>query len=603
MSGFVAIYHLDGAPADPRWLEAATRFMQFRGPDAQQWRVDGPVGLGCALLRTTFEAEHEQQPFSLDGDVWVVADARIDGRDDLIAGLRTRDRTVATEATDVELILHAYHAWGEACVEHLIGDFAFVVWDGRARRLFCARDHFGATPFYYAHIGNMLLISNTLNVLRLHPDVPDTLDESTIGEFLLFHLRPASDATTFAAIWRLRPAHVLTAAGGDVRVHRYWQPPDDVDWVRYRQPQEYVERFRALFESAVGDRLRTDRVGTALSGGMDSTSVAATAHRLLTADGRPFELRGATIAYRRLIPDQEEHFARQVADAYGFPTEVYVAEDYITREPPARPTHVWPEPWALPDLTAEEDINRHVADYARVLLMGFGGDPLMSASRASWGLALRAGDWRSLILAVRPRLGGLRRKWLRGHQMVWPFPAFLDAGFVARYDLRERWAARVALTSRRYDQVRGMAGDALWENLFNSADPGFTGVPVKARWPFFDLRLVNFILTVPPAPWCRKKHLLREAMCGILPESVRQRPKTILQGHPHYVLLQERGYPPWVHVLAGAPDLAGYVNQPALCDLLQQPDAVHPVVHGQVGSVVNLAYWLQHQRRPQSVSN
>src|SRR5881397_3492359 len=126
MSGIVAVLNVDGAPVDPGVLDRMTAALRFRGPDAQRrWRGDGDaglgraVGLGHALLRTTWESARERQPASLDGRVWVTADARVDGRRELIRTLRAKGRDVAEAAPDVELLLHAYHVWELECVEHL----------------------------------------------------------------------------------------------------------------------------------------------------------------------------------------------------------------------------------------------------------------------------------------------------------------------------------------------------------------------------------------------------------------------------------------------------------------------------------------------------
>src|SRR5215210_2283123 len=114
MSGIVGIITADGAPVDQDLLRQMTDFMTFRGPDAQDVWIDGHVGFGHAMLRTTWEAQGEQQPCSLDGQVWITADARIDGQADLIAGLKAKGCPVREGATDAELILHAYQTWGEA---------------------------------------------------------------------------------------------------------------------------------------------------------------------------------------------------------------------------------------------------------------------------------------------------------------------------------------------------------------------------------------------------------------------------------------------------------------------------------------------------------
>src|SRR5213594_1956722 len=127
MSGIVGVFNIDNSPVDRALLHRMTEFMSFRGPDAQQVWVDGNVGFGHTLLKTTEESEDEHQPFTLDGLVWIVADARVDAQTDLIAKLAAHGEHVKRKATDVELLLRAYRTWGEECVEHLLGDFAFAV--------------------------------------------------------------------------------------------------------------------------------------------------------------------------------------------------------------------------------------------------------------------------------------------------------------------------------------------------------------------------------------------------------------------------------------------------------------------------------------------
>ena len=196
-------------PVDREWLEEAAGFLEFRGPDARQVWADGAVGMGHTLLRTTRESERERQPCTLDGQVWIAADARVDGRAELIGKLESAGRRVVREATDPELILHAYAVWREKSLEHLIGDFAFILWDGPRRLLFCARDQFGVKPFYYAEAGRSLLCSNTLNCLRRHPGIGDELNDLAIADFLIFDRNQDSGETCFAASGGSRPAHFL----------------------------------------------------------------------------------------------------------------------------------------------------------------------------------------------------------------------------------------------------------------------------------------------------------------------------------------------------------------------------------------------------------
>ena len=283
MSGIVGIVHFDGMPVDRHLLRRMADFMAFRGPDAQEIWIDGNVGFGHALLKTTDDSERERQPFTLDGQVRIVSDARVDARSELIAKLKAKGHEdLSSGAEDVELILRAYQVWDENCVEHLLGDFAFAIWDGPRQRLFCARDHLGVKPLFYAYIGQRLIFSNTLGCIRQHPAVSDKLNDLAIADFLLFDVNQDKATTTFADIQRLQPAHTAMWSGSGLRLQRYWTLPID-EPIYYRRHQDYVDRFRELLRQAVGDRIRTNRVGIFMSGGLDSTTLAASAHGLLSA--------------------------------------------------------------------------------------------------------------------------------------------------------------------------------------------------------------------------------------------------------------------------------------------------------------------------------
>ena len=203
MSGIVGILNLDGSPVDHSLLRRLADYLTFRGPEAQEIWSQGPVGLGHAWLRTAEDTRPDTQPLSLDGQVWIVADARIDGRAELRQQLSSCGCHDLEEVPDAELILHSYLIWGEKCVKHLLGDFAVAIWDGPQRQLFCARDHFGIKPFYYAQVGNRLVFSNTLDCVRLHPQVSDKLNDLALGDFLLFDFNQDQSTTTFADIRRL----------------------------------------------------------------------------------------------------------------------------------------------------------------------------------------------------------------------------------------------------------------------------------------------------------------------------------------------------------------------------------------------------------------
>ncbi len=326
MSGIVGILHLDGAPVDAELLQRLVDFQKFRGPDAQRLWISGQVGLGHTLLKTSDESTHECQPFHLGDNIWIAADARVDGRSELVAKLTAAGQNAPSNATDAELILRSYRAWGEACLEHLLGDFAFAIWDGREQKLFCARDQMGVKPFYYASIGSLLVFSNTLDCVRQHPAVSDRLNDLAIADFLLFDINQDAATTSYSDIRRLPAAHSLRCERAAVSIRRYWTL-SVTEPVRFQRESEYIEQFRALLEQAVEDRLRTKSAGILMSGGLDSTTVAATARRILAVNGNENGLFAGTLALDKLTPDDERHYATLVAGALKIPIQFQTADD------------------------------------------------------------------------------------------------------------------------------------------------------------------------------------------------------------------------------------------------------------------------------------
>ena len=232
----------------------------------------------------------------------IFANARIDARDEPLP--------------DAELILKAYQTWGDDCVKHLLGDFAFAIWDDSRRRLFCARDHFGVKPFFYTHTADGFNFSSKLKDLR----VSTTLNEIAIGDYLVFGVNQDQSTTIFKDIQRLPPGHTLTVENNQIKVQRYWTPSLPTE-IRFRDPESYVERFSELLSLAIKDRLRTDRVAISMSGGLDSTSLAAIALKHA-------EVAGFTVVYDSLIPDEERHYSSLAAGHLGIPITHLNADKY-----------------------------------------------------------------------------------------------------------------------------------------------------------------------------------------------------------------------------------------------------------------------------------
>jgi len=560
--------------------------------------------MGHALLRTKYESKGERQPANVEESYWIVADARLDARKELIAELQGTDRNVGSDAPDCDLILHAYAAWGTTCVDHLRGDFSFALWDARHKQLFCARDHFGVKPFYYARLGEIVLCSNTLNCIRQHPAVSARLNDLAIADFLLVDMIREPGATSFADIQRLPPAHVLSFEAGTISVRRYWTLPVSSP-VRHKVSSECVEQFQELLDRAVSDRLRTNNVAVLMSGGLDSPTVAATARRMLASNGNgaAAELCAYTEVFRTLIPHEEGHYAKLVAEALKIPIEFHVSDEAVWQDL-NREDNRWPEPMHSPGSDGGIAQMRQISVRGRVALTGFGGDPALSSLLSAHFLQLLksrqfrraladaiwylAAEGRFSRLYVRTRL----RRWFASKKETSWYPEWLNRDLEKRLGLRERWQTFIR-TPNSNRAVRPTAYEAmvdpLWPNLFEGYDPGLTGVPVEVRHPFFDLRLVEFLMALPALPWCSDKELLREAARGILPDAVRLRRKTPLFADPLIALL-ERPESAWVDSFEGVPELAQYVERSLIPKVLGEKDAWNAWINLRP---LSLNFWLR----------
>jgi asparagine synthase (glutamine-hydrolysing) len=573
----------DGAPVDGALLKELARFLKYRAPDGCEVWAQGNVGLGHSMLRTTREASNERQPASLDGQIWIVADARIDCRAELESKLSTAGCRIRHDAPDSELILHAYTTWRENCVQHLRGDFAFAIWDSARRTLFCARDHFGVKPFYYATIGDLFLFSNTLNCMRQHLAVSDELNESAIADFLLFGLNCDEATTTYRDVQRLPPAHFFSVSPEGIRVQRYWSAPTD-GRIRYANENEYVEHFQSVLKSAVSDRLRADRVGIFLSGGVDSSSVAAMARELSSTPDGTADLRAYTIVYDKLIADQDGEHARLAADFFRIPIRQMAVDDLPLFDRWDDTELAWPEPVDDPLFAGLFDQFQMIAEDCRIVLSGEGSDNLMYfemlpyaedlVSRKEWGQLVN--DVPSYLAKRKSPWPGIRRRaknLFREDPKATAFPSWIAPDFAKRTNAEARWNERSQFSAGERHPLLPSGHGSLalphWAHLFENENPGVTRQPVEVRHPFMDLRVVEFLLALPPYPWFLEKKLLRDAMVGRIPEVIRSRPKTPLAGDPLVEMLG-RSQAKWVDQVNWGEEVTRFVSPSAIGSLAKE---------------------------------
>jgi len=572
MSGFCGWIGFD---ADRALFARMIDALSTTAPDGSASWIDERVALGYAHFAVD---EHQAMlPATLDGRTFITGDLRLDDRESLADLLgASHDRA------DYELVLRAYARWGNECAAQLLGDFAFAIWSRDTRELFCARDHFGTKPFYFARRGSGFVFASAVGPLRLHPIVSNEIDRGAIEDFLLFGWHQDRESTTFRDIRCLGAAHSMRVNASGVKTTEYWTLPIE-DPMR----GDPVEGFRDVLSRAVRDRMPS-KVTVSLSGGLDSSAITSMA-RDVTQNIDAF-----TIVFDSLIPDDERPFATSVANGLGVPLHLIDGGAYRLFEERAPKD----QPGNDPLSAIASDLHAEAAARARVMLAGQGGDAVMYASHSYFFRMLRRGR---LLRFAREIAGytwkkrrlpplGLRssfRRALHVRKSIEPPPPWVRGG-----DVVERW--------RRYfgdepdvhptrPQAYNILGGAGWQRLSEYLDPAAMRVPLEYRNPYLDVRVVRFVLRVPPMPWFAEKELLRRAMIGKLPEEVRTRRKTPLRVDPTHVLMTRQAEE-LASIVERSEAIEPFVDRVRAASAIRNP-ARTPFESYLLGFSVGLALW------------
>lgn len=608
MSGIAAIYHGNGRPIDPKMMVKMVQAMVHRGPDGMTHWVNGTIGFGHCLMHTTPESLQEHQPVS-DGGCWLVWDGRLDNRLELLSALESEEIGCGAQ-TDPELVLGAYQLWGQQCVERLVGEFAFVVWDERTCTLFGARDRIGLKPFYYCSNGPTLLIASEAKaLLRVLEKMPEPDDEMVLAVLLAECREPDNHRSLFAGIHRLPPGHIMSVKGGQLRIERYWQI-DPGKLTIYRQPGAYVEHFLALFTEAVRCRTRSAfPIGCFLSGGLDSSSITAVA----ASCGATVE---AFTAYSDDPLSDERRYARQVCEAAGIRQWELTG---TSRNPLKGLDQTL---WEVESPLVSTDRNGPAlaallhSRNCRIVFDGEGGDQLLDEDGYLADLFIRTNPIRFLRETQRfAQWRGDRFKYLLqdtlttalsarlracGKRILRRVPPWMNQDLARTHHLAVRMCTpRVPIAfpfrcqTVAYEDV--LSPYFLLKLELEEREAAFGG---RATWyPFLDSRLLEFILSIPWHQFChdgQRKWLLRQAMKGALPETIRLRQgkgdwanvmdqslKSVCRCDPPEPLANHSGM------------IERYIDLWGARQMVQQYLAGRRRVRWEVWSLIALDHWLQ----------
>lgn len=561
MRGISGLVRFDSAPVNPAQIGAMIGAMAICPTDRIQTWCEGSAGLAHLVQNILPEDRFEAQPLvNPERGFALVTDALLDNRDELAADFGWTAHEAATKA-DSAFVLAAYERWGEECPARLEGGFTLAVWHPRKRRLFAAVDPLGFRPFYYSQRAGRFGFASTLKGLFALTDVSRELNEAVFAAHVA-GVQSVDPETLYRDVQRINGGHRLTIDPMGCRIARYWNP-DPHRILRLRSDAEYLEAYRAEFERAVKTAMRRRRgeVGIMLSGGLDSSAVAAVAGRMLARDGRRLQaihqFRPGVSRYRAPLRELDES-----PYVEAFRTEApHIDFHHVASESEAAPFSDWDAffddhlvPFrGLPLQTDPQLANLLDRLEIGMLLNGLGGNYLASLECHPTGylthLAItgRCSTWLREIRGHHriygPSLRHLVRRTAIGPALRWrrrwqsPPVREFDGVRLLHPELRARTGIEGRL--REHEQswhalpwnFRARLHRILTEVTVQQTGtaPSVIGrhrATRRSGAPMFDRRFNEFCLALPFDQQIRDgrdRRLIRESMRGLLPDAVRLR--------------------------------------------------------------------------------
>ena len=580
-----------------------------RGPDDEGIYIDENVGLGHRRLSIVDVAAGHQPMTNEDGSLYIIYNGEVYNHADYRDELESRGHIYRTHC-DTETILHLYEDYGDACVEHLRGMFAFAIWDRNKRELFIARDRLGVKPLYYVHTddGSLYFASEIKALLEARAIKPE-LNFRAFSDYLANHAT-SGEETLFVGVKRLMPGHTLTWCDGEIKIKKYWDVSFEKVGADGRSDKDYIAEWSELFRKSVELRLMADvPLGMFLSGGIDSSAIAAVMSTLVNEPIKTF-----SVAFKEREANELE-YARLVARAYNTDHhEVVVSpEDFFA----ALPDLIWheDEPLAHPSSVALYFVSRLAAQHVKVVLTGEGSDELMAgyARYRKTILNLAVGErYHRMVPAgvrdlIRGQIAGMSASKLRAKlsRTFLSLSPDIESIYFDNFAVFPRSAQQQLLTRDTVDRIHGIdpyAGvrrvlsetdaESLLDRLLYAdiktylhellmkQDQMSMAASLESRVPFLDHKLVEFTSSLPERLKLRRwttKYVLRQSMKGVLPEQILTRPK---MGFPVPIGAWFRG--------AYAPVLDEYVlGSRALERGIFNADTVRTLVNEHKGGVAN----------------
>lgn len=554
IAGWINLENNRGANHSEAVLHAMCERMKHRGPDSEGLWLDEKVALGMRRLSIIDLHTGEQPVYSEDKSVVVVMNGELYNFREVRASLEKLGHKFETN-TDTEILPHLYEEYGEAMLDHINGMFAFALWDKRQQKLLIARDRFGEKPLYYGMFDGKLIFASELKVLLANPSVKGKIDLDSLRSYLSFDYVPAPNSI-FRGISKLPAAHFLSVEQGEIKTRRYW----NLTWEKKetKSLESSAEELRELLSDAVRMRLVADvPLGILLSGGVDSSSVAAFATQFSSERVKTFSIGFEEDSF------DESKYARQVAahlntEHYEEKLSVEKAADLISE------IGLWlDEPLSDGSLIPTFMLSRFVRKHVTVALGGDGGDEIFAGYPMYYAHKI-AGIYNGIPGVFRNKLiePVVNNLPVSSKNLSFDYKAkrFVRA---SKYDLVTRhhsWFGSFSIDEQQKllskDVLETTSNDIyknakdlleicdaaneiermqfldinfyMAEDILTKVDRASMAVSLEVRAPFLDPRIAQFAAQIPleyKLKGSKGKYILKKAMEPFLPKNILHRPK------------------------------------------------------------------------------
>ena len=549
------MFNFDGRPVARGEIEAMTAAMAYRGPDGiAHWR-EGPVAIGHCMLHTTAESLEEVQPLANEDASLVLAmDGHLTNWEELRTELLARGARLRTRS-DAELVLRAIEVWGDDCLAHIDGEYAFVVWNARTREAWCVRDHAGLKPLHYAWDGTRLIVASDIAGVLANSNVPHRPNRAMMAEHMANEWFSLTE-TLWQDVSRVQPAHWLRVSADGIGSKQHWSPPTEVT-IRYARDEDYFEHYRHVLQDSIRRASRTHLpLGCEVSGGLDSSAIFCVADRLLK-EGKLLapDLKGYTYIFEPGRGPDEILFARAVAAHTG---------RAVREVAPFLPDLAWLSRRGHDDCDivpygnsamAVNIGNAATGDGCRVVLNGEGGDEFLTGTPFHYHEDLTCGDWSAVTRSLRADVGelgviaaarrfvrfglgpmaprrirDLRNRWMvnrQSHRFAgaqWMSPDLAELLKERRGQVNRDYYAAIPNVSRRLMKMVMEEAFACFVRDFLARQSARGGYQLRS--PMYARQFIEFAFSVPENLRYRgaaAKYIHAQAMVGWMPDVVVRR--------------------------------------------------------------------------------